>query len=264
MEIFKINLKRNNVLTFSEAEAIYDIYQQIGDKWKDHIYPKSELEKNRSNTLKVTILKEDNQTEKSDCGSRWRSQYRKSPKRKIIDNPRSVPSRSSTSKEKREDKKETGLSGKPINFQICEPLEKHSKIEQPLSFRKRSNDSSVKDSKLPDNVKCGKNERFSPIFLKKEIKTKGYVNDVDLDDNDSDIQFVEETRGATEIADKFANSVDMDIVGKLDKATNTEDDLKQTWIFQGLTFQLLHGKWGHRDDDGRLITLEMNYEEKQL
>ena len=39
LEMFKINLKRNNILTFSEAEAIYDIYQQIEDKWKDHIYP---------------------------------------------------------------------------------------------------------------------------------------------------------------------------------------------------------------------------------
>ena len=183
---------------------------------------------------------------------------------KFIDNPRSVASRSSTSKEKREDKKETGSSRKPINFQFCEQLEKHSKIEQTLSIRRRSNDSSVKDSKLPDNVDCGKNEKFSLIILKKEIRTKGYVNDVDLDDNDSDIQFIEETRDASEIADKFANSVEMDIVDKIHKATNTEDNLKQTWIFQGRTFQLLHGKWGYRDEDGGLITLEMNYNEKQM
>ena len=113
------------------------VYQQSGDKWKDHIYPKSELEKTRSNTLNMTILKEDNQTEKPDGGSRWSSQYRKSPKRKIIENPRSVPSRdtagkvttrselrSSMSKDNQKIGKETGVTEKLMKPDYCEPSEK--------------------------------------------------------------------------------------------------------------------------------------------
>ena len=43
--MFKINLKKNNILTFSQTEAKWDISQQVGDKWKNHVYHMTSLEK---------------------------------------------------------------------------------------------------------------------------------------------------------------------------------------------------------------------------
>ena len=93
VEMFKINAKKSDIITFSEAETILDVYQQIVDKWKDHIYPKTGLEKESTNTLMMTILKDDNRTDKQDRTKRWKTQNCDSPKRRYSGDLQSVPSR---------------------------------------------------------------------------------------------------------------------------------------------------------------------------
>ena len=73
---------------------------------------------------------------------------------------------------------------------------------------------------------------------------------------------MEETCSAFEIANKFENSVEMDSTSKIDKATNTLDNIKQTWIFQGHVCQMLQSKWEYTNDVGKLVTLEIKFDGK--
>ena len=281
LEKFKINLKKNQVLTFSEAEAICKIYYQIGDKWVDHIYPKNGLEKESSNTLKMTILKDENRAQKPEYGNSWKTQYKESPKRRHVENPKSAPCKvvpdretsrwdlePSPNKEKTNNKQESRFFEKYTKVGCKNQTEKRLRIEDNTSKPESSNISSLKNatfiekmaSKIPCNNVCFKGENFSANFSTEVDKTNGYAETVDLDDNDSDIQFVKETRNAFEIAEKFANSVEMHGGSKIDKATNTEDELNQTWIFQGHACKMIQSKWEYRNDVGKLVTLEIRFD----
>ena len=85
LEMFKIKLTKNDIFTFSEAETVRNIYQQIGDKWKDHIYPNNCLEKESSHILEMTILKDDNRTDKQDRTNRWKTKNVAVQKRGILE-----------------------------------------------------------------------------------------------------------------------------------------------------------------------------------